>query len=106
MAAAAGRVRRSGERLALHDGDSLLAEFTDRREVDEDFVRYRYGGWLGAVGQHVVLADLYEGFGVLAVDGRSGRTVELLGPPVASPDAGRVAAANADLVAAYTESGL
>jgi hypothetical protein len=106
VAEAAGRARRSGSRLELRAADTVIAEFADQSGEGEEFVRYRYGGWLARVAQHVVLVDLYEGAGVVAVDGRTGRVAELLGRPELSPDGGRVAAANVDLVAAYTESGL
>ncbi len=106
VAEAAGRARRSGARLELRAADTVIAEFADQTAEGEEFVRYRYGGWLARAAQHVVMVDLYEGAGVVAVDGRSGRVAELLGRPELSPDGARVAAANADLVAAYTESGL
>lgn len=106
LAEAAGRARRSGSRLELRAADTMIAEFADQSGEGEEFVRYRYGGWLPRVAQHVVQVDLYEGAGVVAVDGRSGRVAELLGRPEVSPDGGRVAAVNVDLVAAYTESGL
>jgi hypothetical protein len=106
VAEAGGRVRRTGARLELRGADTVVAEFTDQTAEGEEFVRYRYGGWLARAAQHVVLVDLYEGAGVVAVDGRTGRMAELLGRPELSPDGARVAAANADLVAAYTDSGL
>ena len=106
VAEAAGRTRRSGTRLELRAGDSVIAEFADQTAEGEEFVRYRYGGWLARAAQHVVMVDLYEGAGVVAVDGRTGRIAELLGRPELSPDGARVAAANVDLAAAYTDSGL
>ena len=107
LSAAAGRARRAGARLELlAPAGGTLAAFSDRAEEGDEFVRHRYGGWLAPVGQHVVLADLYEGGAVIAVDGDSGRSAELLGYPVASPDGEWVAAMNTDLVAAYTESGV
>ncbi len=106
VAEAAGRARRSGSRLELRAADTVIARFADHSGEGEEFVRYRYGGWIARAAQHVVLVDLHEGAGVLAVDGRTGRTAELLGRPELSPDGARLAAANADLVAAYTESGV
>lgn len=106
LAGAAGRARRVGARLELRAADTVVAEFADRTAEGEEFVRYRYGGWLARAAQHVVMVDLYEGAGVVAVDGRTGRVAELLGRPELSPDGARLAAANVDLVAAYTDSGL
>jgi hypothetical protein len=100
------QVRRRGGRLEVRAEGTVIAEFEDRAEEGDAFVRHRYAGWLPAAGQHLVLADFYEGRGVIAVDGRTGRTAELLGLPVVSPDGARVATANVDLVATYTESGL
>ncbi len=106
VAGAAGRARRLGARLELRAADTVVAEFADQTAEGEEFVRYRYGGWLARAAQHVVMVDLYEGAGVVAVDGRTGRIAELLGRPELSPDGARVAAANVDLAAAYTDSGL
>lgn len=106
IAEAAGRARRAGSRLELRVADAGTAAFADREEEGDEFVRYRYGGWHAQIAHHVVLADFYEGGGVIAVDGRTGRTAELLGLPAVSPDGARLAAANTDLVAAYTGSGL
>lgn len=106
LAESGGRARRTDHRLELRAADTTVAAFADQPGEGDEFARYRYGGWLAAVRHHVILVDLYEGRGVLAVDGATARVAELLGLPVVSPDAARVAAANTDLVAAYTESGV
>src|SRR5690606_39274450 len=54
---AGGRARRVGSRLELRLAGPGTAEFADREEEGDEFVRYRYGGWHARIAHHVVLAD-------------------------------------------------
>ena len=101
----AGRVLRTPTGLVIRT-DSGVETLEDDTLSADAFVRYRYGGYLPSVWQHLVHADYYEGGAVLAVDGRNGNQADLLALPAVSPDSARLAAVNTDLVAAYTPSGL
>ena len=100
-----GRAVRTEAGIAIRTEQGVEVLEDDTTSADA-FVRYRYGGYRPAVTQHLVHADLYEGRAVIAVDARTGNQVDLLAMPAVSPDSARLAAANADLVAAYTASGL
>ena len=100
-----GRAARTKAGIAIRTAQGLEVLEDDTTSADT-FVRYRYGGYRPSVRQHLVHADFYEGRAVVAVDARTGNRVDLLDLPAVSPDSARLAAANVDLVAAYTESGL
>lgn len=100
-----GRAIRTEAGIAIRTEDGVEVLEDDTTSADE-FVRYRYGGYRPEVRQHLVHADFYEGHAVVAVDARTGSQTDLLDLPAVSPDSARLAAANVDLVAAYTPSGL
>ncbi len=91
LAAAQGRVRRAGRVLVLTPAQgppvrlasTPPAEFTLQNDQG---VRYQYWGSLPAAHQWVVRAWYWESDGTVLVDQRTGRRVEALGSPVASPD--------------------
>jgi hypothetical protein len=105
LARSDGGATRTEEGIVVRTGQGVEVMEDDTASADE-FVRYRYGGYLPAVHQHLVHADYYEGGAVVAVDARTGNQADLLALPAVSPDSLRLAAANVDLVAAYTSSGL
>jgi hypothetical protein len=100
-----GRADRTEAGIAIRTEHGVEVLENDTTSGDE-FVRYRYGGYRPSVRQHLVHADFYEGRAVVAVDARTGNQADLLDLPAVSPDSARLAAANVDLVAAYTPSGL
>ena len=100
-----GRATRTEAGIAIRTEQGVEVLEDDTTSADT-FVRYRYGGYRPAVRQHLVHADFYEGRAVVAVDARTGNQADLLDLPSVSPDSARLAAANVDLVAAYTPSGL
>jgi hypothetical protein len=91
LAAAQGRVRREGLALVLMPtkgppvrlASTPPAEFTLQ---NGEGVRYQYWGSLPATHQWVVRAWYWESDATVLVDQRTGRRVEVLGSPVASPD--------------------
>ncbi|TVT40625.1 hypothetical protein FNT36_14240 [Hymenobacter setariae] len=91
LAAAQGRARREGLTLVLKPAQGPLvrlastppAEFTLQ---NGEGVRYQYWGSLPAAHQWVVRAWYWESDGTVLIDQRTGRRVEVLGNPVASPD--------------------
>jgi hypothetical protein len=91
LAATQGRVRREGRALVLTPAagppvqlvSTPPAEFTLQNGQG---VRYQYWGSLPAAHQWVVRAWYWESDGTVLVDQRTGRRVEVLGNPTASPD--------------------
>lgn len=91
LASTQGRVRREGLGLVLTPtqgppvrlASTPPAEFTLQNAQG---VRYQYQGSLPAAHQWVVRAWYWESDGTVLVDQRTGRRVEVLGNPAASPD--------------------
>ena len=86
-----GQVRRQGLELFLQPVQGRAAKLSSTPEADFTLqnakgVKYAYWGSLPAAHQWVVRAWYWESDGTVLVDQRTGRHVELLGEPVASPD--------------------
>lgn len=91
LATALGKVRRQGLDLFLQTaqgGEVKLSSTPDAKFTlqNADGVKYMYWGSLPAAHQWVVRAWYWESSGTVLVDQRTGRRLELIGDPVASPD--------------------
>lgn len=91
LEATQGRVRRQGLDLLLQPTQGKVVRLSSTPEAEftlqnGDAVRYQYWGSLPAAHQWVVRAWYWEASGTVLVDQRTGRYVELIGDPVASPD--------------------
>ena len=91
LATAQGKVRRQGLDLFLQPGQGgevKLSSTPDARFTlqNGEGVKYMYWGSLPAAHQWVVRAWYWESSGTVLVDQRTGRRLELIGDPVASPD--------------------
>ncbi|UOQ53402.1 hypothetical protein [Hymenobacter cellulosivorans] len=86
-----GQVRRQGLDLLLQPAQGKVVKLSSTPEAEftlqnGEAVRYQYWGSLPAAHQWVVRAWYWEASGTVLVDQRTGRSVELIGDPVASPD--------------------
>lgn len=95
LAAAQGKVRRQGLDLFLpfpQGGEVKLSSTPDAESTlqNAEGVKYMYWGRLPAAHQWVVRAWYWESSGTVLVDQRTGRRLDLIGAPVASPDGRRV----------------
>jgi hypothetical protein len=95
LATAKGQVRRRGLDLFLQSeqGGEVKLSSTPEAEFtlqNADGVKYMYWGSLPAAHQWVVRAWYWESSGTVLVDQRTGRRLDLIGDPVASPDGGFV----------------
>lgn len=95
LASAQGKVRRQGLDLFLltaQGGEVKLTSTPDASFTlqNADGVKYMYWGSLTAAHQWVVRAWYWESSGTVLVDQRTGRRLELIGDPVASPDGRQV----------------
>jgi hypothetical protein len=93
LAATQGRVRRQGLQLLLQpvqDSAVRLTSTATEAALQNGGVNYQYWGSLPAAHQWVVRAWYWEASGMVLVDQRTGRHLELVGDPVASPDGRRV----------------
>ena len=91
LATSRGKVRRQGLDLFLQSaqgGEVRLSSTPDAEFTlqNADGVKYMYWGSLPAAHQWVVRAWYWESSGTVLVDQRTGRRLELIGDPVASPD--------------------
>ena len=91
LATAQGQGRRHGLDLFLQSaqgGEIKLSSTPDAKFTlqNADGVKYMYWGVLPAARQWVVRAWYWESLGTVLVDQRTGRRLELIGDPVASPD--------------------
>ena len=91
LPASQGQVRRQGLDLFLQHAQGRAARLSSTPEAEFTLqnakgVKYAYWGSLPAAHQWVVRAWYWESDGTVLVDQRTGRHVELLGEPVASPD--------------------
>lgn len=89
--ASQGLVRRQGLDLLLQPAQGSVVKLSSTPDAEftlqnGNCVRYIYWGNLAEVHQWVVQAVYWEADGIVLVDQRTGRHVELLGAPVASPD--------------------
>ena len=102
LEATQGRVRRQGLDLLLTPTQGPVVQLASTPPAkftlqNGDAVRYVYWGSLPAAHQWVVQAWYWESDGIMLVDQRTGRRLELTGHPVASPDGRYVLAASAGL---------
>jgi hypothetical protein len=91
LVSAGGKARRQGLDLFLQNargGESKLSSTPDAKFTlqNADGVKYMYWGSLPAAHQWVVRAWYWESSGTVLVDQRTGRRLDLLGDPAASPD--------------------
>ncbi|GAB3637360.1 hypothetical protein GCM10027422_29500 [Hymenobacter arcticus] len=91
LPAAPGQVRRLGLDLFLQPAQGSAAKLSSTPEAEFTLengkgVKYMYWGNLPAAHQWVVRAWYWESDGTVLVDQRTGRHLELMGAPVASPD--------------------
>jgi hypothetical protein len=91
LAAAQGEVRRQGLDLFLPSAQGGEVKLTSTPDAEftlqnADGVKYMYWGSLPAAHQWVVRAWYWESSGTVLVDQGTGRRLELIGDPVASPD--------------------
>lgn len=91
LPAGQGRLTRQGLGLLLRPAQGPAVRLASTPEAQFTLenakgVKYRYWGSLPAAHQWVVRAWYWESDGTVLVDQRTGRRVELLGHPVASPD--------------------
>ena len=91
LATAQGQVRRQGLDLFLQSAQGGEIKFSSTPDANftlqnADGVKYMYWGSLPAARQWVVRAWYWESSGTVLVDQRTGRRLELIGDPVASPD--------------------
>ena len=104
LPAAQGQVRRQGLDLLLQPAQGSAARLSSTPEAEFTLqnakgVKYAYWGTLPAAHQWVVRAWYWESDGTVLVDQRTGRHVELMGEPVASPDGRLVLLTSPGLVA-------
>jgi hypothetical protein len=91
LPAAQGQVRRLGLDLLLQPAQGSATKLSSTPDAQFTLqnakgVKYMYWGSLPAAHQWVVRAWYWESDGTVLVDQRTGRHVELIGAPVASPD--------------------
>lgn len=91
LAPTQGRVRRAGLDLLLQPAQGSVVKLSSTPNAkftlqNGEGVKYMYWGSLPAAHQWVVRAWYWESAGTVLVDQRTGRHVELMGDPVASPD--------------------
>ncbi|TPG66541.1 hypothetical protein [Hymenobacter nivis] len=91
LPASQGQVRRQGLDLLLQPAQGSAAKLASTPDAEFTLqnakgVKYMYWGSLPAAHQWVVRAWYWESVGTVLVDQRTGRYVELMGEPVASPD--------------------
>lgn len=91
LPAAPGQVRRQGLDLLLRPAQGSAAKLSSTPDAQFTLqnakgVKYMYWGSLPTAHQWVVRAWYWELDGTVLVDQRTGRYVELIGDPVASPD--------------------
>ena len=84
-------VRRQGLDLLLQSAQGSVVKLSSTPDAEftlqnGEAVRYQYWGSLPAAHQWVVRAWYWEASGTVLVDQRTGRRLELIGDPVASPD--------------------
>ncbi|RZK46280.1 MAG: hypothetical protein EOO59_19515, partial [Hymenobacter sp.] len=91
LPATPGQVRRQGLALLLQPAQGSAVSLASTPEAEFTLqnakgVNYMYWGSLPTAHQWVVRAWYWESDGTVLVDQRTGRHVELIGAPVASPD--------------------
>ena len=94
-------IRRNGDtlRIPLRNGtDALLRDC--RREGD-DFVKFRYLGYVQRLRSHLVDVSYYEGGGYVLMADSIGRHIWLPSPPTFAPDSARFLVSSIDLEANY-----
>jgi hypothetical protein len=106
MAAAGGRVSRSGDTLVIRGADGGRLALGNVAEPESHTRVFRYDRFMPEIGVHLVEIGHYEGGAWLLVDARTTDQTHVLGRPVVSPGRTRFAAAGLDLEAMYDPNGL
>jgi hypothetical protein len=78
----------------------------DKSPDTEHAVLYHYIAFVPELKLHVIHIQRWEGSQFLAIDHESGRSAEIIGYPVASPDQRRFAAVSMDLFASFSPNGV
>lgn len=104
---------RYGNRVARCRPNALcitLAKSTltlEDRKLDADqSIQYHYIAFLPELKLHIVHAQHWEGSQFLAIHHETGRSADIIGYPVASPDRQRFAAVSMDLLAGFSPNGV
>lgn len=104
---------RYGKRVSRCQPHSLcinLAKSTltlqDQSPDTEHAVLYHYIAFVPELKLHVIHAQHWEGSQFLAIHHESGRSADIIGYPVASPDQRRFAAVSMDLFAGFSPNGI
>ncbi len=90
--------------LRLESGDSVLLTSTPGIEND-NYIGYVYLGMIKELNSYLIQVVYYEGGEYLLCNRRSGIKTDVIGVPVISPDARRVAFFNSDIAAGFTTNG-
>jgi hypothetical protein len=83
----------------------LITNNNEEGDVD-NYVDYRYYGYLKTIDKFLVYALLYESYCYVLVDNTTGDITDIWGIPVISPNGQYFVTTNKDLLAHYTDNGI
>lgn len=101
-------VKRTGDTLIIKTKGKEVQLVTNRNDEDnvDDYVDYRYYGYLKDIDKFLIYAQLYESYCYALVDNTTGNSTTIWGMPVISPDKKYFVTVNKDLMANYTDNGI
>ena len=106
IACAGGRVRRSGDTLAIAIPGQRDALFVDNNADGEGVMTYLFNGSVGDGNYWMVRIETYESAAMIVIDAKSGKRSVMIAPPVVAPGGRDMAAAARDLATAEGATGL
>lgn len=98
------KVRRNGKELILSLTNGSTKTFVNNLSEDDNYEVYQFQKLNN--GFYTIAVFYYESYGYYIVNADNGKSTFTIGVPVLSPDRTQFAAANYDMVAAFTFNGL
>jgi hypothetical protein len=98
------KVKRNGKELILFLTNGSTKVFVNNEAEGDSYEVYQFQSFNN--GYYTVAVFYYEEYGYYLINAATGKATFTIGPPILSPDQKQFAAANYDMVAAFTFNGL